>query len=397
LTEKSNFATLTGVVTDGSGHGYPLYARIQIETANFHQVVYTNPFDGFYQAKIFDDEDYNLIITALVPGYESLVVSNVIEEGFSKPLQHTLAITESCEAPGYVSLNSLVEAFDSRKLPPGWEVWDHAGTGVTWGFDNPSGRENQTGSSGGFAMVDSDYPGPKDVDTSLVTPAMDFSNESKIILSFDQDFFTYVGNLDEIADVDVSVGGDKWHTVLRQTENQRGPQRISLDISEWAAHQPDVRVRFHYHNANGEWWWQVDHVEIGNQGCALVEGGLLAGFVLDKHSSAPVVGAVISNGTEHTVTAGASLNPELPGGFFWMFQPMNQETQIINIKVAKSLYLSEIKQVGLQQDAITRHDLTLVSIWNHLGIILNNLLTLIWEFLQALYWIVSNFVAEIRR
>jgi hypothetical protein len=276
-------------------------------------------------------------------------------------------------------------------------VWDHAGTGVTWGFDNPSGRENQTGSSGGFAMVDSDYPGPKDVDTSLVTPAMDFSNESKIILSFDQDFFTYVGNLDEIADVDVSVGGDKWHTVLRQTENQRGPQRISLDISEWAAHQPDVRVRFHYHNANGEWWWQVDHVEIGNQGCALVEGGLLAGFVLDKHSSAPVVGAVISNGTEHTVTAGASLNPELPGGFFWMFQPMNQETQIINIKVAKSLYLSEIKQVGLQQDAITRHDLTLVSIWNHLGIILNNLLTLIWEFLQALYWIVSNFVAEIRR
>ena len=211
----------------------------------------------------------------MVPGYQPVLAQGIVLGDQPESLHYTIEITAGCEAPGYASSNLLAEGFDSRKLPPGWEVWDHAGTGVTWGFEDQSERSNQTGGSGGFAMVDSDYHGSLDVDVSLVTPPLDFLDESTVMLSFSQNFFSYQGNRDEIADVDVYVGGE-WYNVLRQTENQTGQSHPLLDISELAAHQPYVRVRFHYYNASAEWWWQIDNVQIGSHECALVPGGLLA-------------------------------------------------------------------------------------------------------------------------
>ncbi|NLN70181.1 MAG: S8 family serine peptidase [Chloroflexi bacterium] len=385
LIAKTNIVTLTGRVSDGSGHGYPLYAHIRVETEGYHEVFYSNPFDGLYQVNLYDDLAYDLNVTAMVPGYQSLLTSGFVYDDLAVPLEHALEITDACEAPGYALLNTLSEYFEGRELPPGWEVWDHAGTGVTWGFDNETERGNLTGNSGGFAMVDSDYPGPLDVDTSLITPSMDFSDEATVILSFDQDFFTYAGNLDEIADVDVSVGGGAWQTVLRQTETERGPAHQTLDISALVAYQADVRVRFHYYNANAEWWWQVDRVQVGSHTCALLEGGLLAGFVNDRHSSMPLLGAVVSNGQQQVVTTANPLDPDLTGGFYWMFQPMSENVHTMTVKAAKSLYLSATAEIELHKDALTRQDLRLVNYLNHLGLILNNLTVLIGEFLQGLY------------
>jgi subtilisin family serine protease len=392
LKAKSNFVSLTGVIADGSGHGYPLYARITVEAGDHSEVVYSNPFDGTYQVAIYDDVVYDLNVTAMVPGYQTALESDIIYEDPSEPLQHVLVITEACDAPGYATLNTLTQAFDSQKLPSGWEVWDHAGNGVAWAFESHAERGNLTGGSGGFAIVDSDYPGPLDVDTSLVSPPMDFSDESVVMLSFDQDFFYYAGNLDEIADVDVSIDGGEWQTVVRQTDSARGPAHQLVDISELAAHQADVRVRFRYYNANSEWWWQVDNVQVGSHGCALVEGGLLAGFITDKHSGEPIVGAVVVSDQTRAMTTATPMDPELPDGFYWSFQPMTENPQLMTVKAAKSLHLSTTAEVELRQDDVTRLDISLVSYWNHLGLIFNNLLALIWEFLQGLFWLVQNWV-----
>lgn len=62
---------------------------------------------------------------------------------------------------------------------------------------------------------------------------------------------------------------------------------------------------------------------------------------------------------------------------------MLENPQVIAVKTAKSLYLSELADVELRQDEITRHDVTLVSYWNYLEQVFNKLLSMILEFVDG--------------
>ena len=153
----------------------------------------------------------------------------------------------------------LFETFESDLAPPGWSVIDNIGSIVVWRFNDPGGRTNLTGGSGGFAIIDSDTAGKVDVDTELITPSMDLSGYTGARLSFKTDFYHFSN---EVADVDISTnGGSSWTNLWRKTGNYRGPQTVTLDISSYVGNS-NVMVRFHYYNANYEWWWEVDNVEI---------------------------------------------------------------------------------------------------------------------------------------
>jgi hypothetical protein len=57
--------------------------------------------------------------------------------------------------------------------------------------------------------------------------------------------------------------GEAWVNVLRQqTGDSPNPDHQTLDITAQSAGASDVRVRFHYYNAQYEWWWQVDNVRV---------------------------------------------------------------------------------------------------------------------------------------
>jgi hypothetical protein len=156
----------------------------------------------------------------------------------------------------------ITEDFENG-LPQGWAVIDNAGTGAEWRFDDPGVRGNLTGGTGGFAIADSDYYGTVGMDTELLTPVLDMSGLSNVAILFKTDFKVWSGN--EVADVDVSVdGGATWANVWRKTgTDYRGPHTEHIDITALAAGEPDVVIRFHYYNANYDWWWQVDDVFIG--------------------------------------------------------------------------------------------------------------------------------------
>lgn len=392
LMAKSNLVSLAGTVTDGGGHGFPLYAQVLIETGDHSEEVFTHPFDGSYQVDLYDDLAYDLTVTALIQGYQM-----IHEEGISlDQLDIALQVAETCDAPGYELLTTLTQSFDTGRRPAGWEVRDHAGTGATWGFKDVSERGNLTGGTAGFAMVDSDYPGPVDVDTSLISPSIDFSDEPVVLLSFDQDFFKYPGNLEEVGEVDVSVSGGDWQSVYRITDGARGPSHQVIDISALAAYQPDVRVRFRYYNANSEWWWQVDNVRLGGHTCSPVAGGVLAGFITDKHSGEPLVDVIVASEHSRVYSLATPDDPNLDDGFYWSFQPMTADSQQISVTAAKSLYLSAAAQPEMRQDEVNRHDFTLVSYSNHLGLVFNNLLALIWEFLLNLFGLLQTWVANMR-
>jgi hypothetical protein len=354
--------------------------------------VFTNPFDGTYQVMAYDDLTYDLRVESVIPGYQTVLDTELTFTQPSVGRDFSLLVTENCVTPGYGMMNSVAQSFDGVGTPQGWEVWDHSGTGITWAFDDAAGRGNITGGSGGFAMVDSDYAGPVDVDSSLVSPPMDLSGESVVILTFEQDFFTYAENNEEVADVDISIDGGEWLNVLRQTGSVRGLNQQSIDISEMAANQENVRVRFRYYNANSEWWWQVDSVRVGGQVCAPVTGGVLTGLVSNRHSGEPLVGAIVSSDFGSMETIATPEDPILGGGFYWSFQPMTANPQTTTVTGAKSLYLSSSAEVEMHLSQVNRHDITLVSYLNHLGFFFNNLTALVWEFLLNLIGLVRGWM-----
>jgi hypothetical protein len=146
-------------------------------------------------------------------------------------------------------------------LPAGWSIVDGYSDGKTWRFDNPKNRSS-TWWTGQFAIIDSDYFGSSvTLDEQLVTSSLDCSNYESVILKFKHYFKYYSGSLQEKCDVDIRVNAGTWQNVARW-QGATASGEINLDISAIANGQPNVQVRWHYYDANKEWYWGIDDVEI---------------------------------------------------------------------------------------------------------------------------------------
>ena len=190
--------------------------------------------------------------TFLAPGsYADVVAFSNVTEGRVETRPVALAVT-----PYYEAISC--EGFDAG-LPADWTVVDHATNGAAWRFDDPGGHGNLTGGAGTFAVVDSDYEGTVDMDTELRTPALDFTGYDFVLCRFKTDFNAYSGT--EVAAVDLSLHGaaGPWSNLWSTSADLRGPRTIELDLAG-AAGASNAMLRFHYYNANYEWWWQVDDV-----------------------------------------------------------------------------------------------------------------------------------------
>ncbi|WP_165774657.1 choice-of-anchor X domain-containing protein [Candidatus Viridilinea mediisalina] len=158
--------------------------------------------------------------------------------------------------PACVGVTSINESFDATTTPTDWTVTP--ATGAAWRFDNPKSRDNRTGGAGNFAIADSDHAGQVAMDTSLQTPLLNFAEAQAVSLSFKTFFQIHTR---ATADVDVSSdNGTTWTNVWRKTATFNGP--VSLDISRHAAGKSNVLVRFRYYNANDDWLWQIDDVQL---------------------------------------------------------------------------------------------------------------------------------------
>jgi hypothetical protein len=318
---------LSGTVTDAVT-GWPLYASIEID--NYPGgTVWTDPQTGFYNVALTADIVYNLRIEAWVDGYEPAnrdigpLTGNQVED-FGLDVD-----AETCVAPGYErKIVGIYEPFEGGGLPPAdWTIVDNVGNGQVWVFDDPGARSNLTGGAGDFAIVDSDnYGWIGQQETELRTPAMDFSALETVLLEFDTDYNTYTDNdRDDIADVDVSTdGGTIWTNVWQKTGSEyRGPAHEVVDISVLSGGQPYVVVRFHYYDAQWEWWWQVDNVQVGqNLGCLPQPGGLVVGNVYDDNTGDPLVGAVVAgDGKESATSVATPLDPDVDDAFYSLFSP----------------------------------------------------------------------------
>ncbi|MBN2006873.1 MAG: carboxypeptidase regulatory-like domain-containing protein [Anaerolineae bacterium] len=318
---------VSGTVTDAVT-GWPLHARVRVQGSPFSppapdNAVWTDPVTGIYSMTLAANMAYTLTVEPWISGYAqaSAVLGSLTGSAVRNfALQPNLV---TCNAPGYVlSRVPVAETSFSSGQPSGWLVGDQAGTGAVWLFTDPKNRTNLTGGTGGFAIVDSDYAGNKAVNTSLRSPSWDMSAESEVILEFKYDFRWYAYGGSEIAEADVSTdGGVTWATVWhRSGASDRGPKTARVDISALAAGESDVRVRFHYYDAQYDWWWQIDDVFVGTVECQPAPGGLVVGNITDANTGAPVTAKV--SGASGSTTAQLSAGQ----AFYSLFVPLGATT-----------------------------------------------------------------------
>ncbi|GAA4693544.1 S8 family serine peptidase [Promicromonospora umidemergens] len=350
--EVAPTTTVSGTVTDGSGHGWPLDAHVTVQGAPSSVSAWTDPFTGEYSFEVPQSAPHTLVVDPSVLGYGTL--TQVVEVG-AGPASADVAPTalNECTAPGYAlaGAGAGVEEFESGGVPEGWTVEDLAGTEQVWTFDDGAGAGNQTGGEGLFAEVNSDAYGPEGTqDTILTSPAFDLSDVEAPLLTFDQ---SYVA-LADYADVDLSLdGGETWETVLHQTSEAGGRTVVAL---AGAGGQSDVRVRFHY--GDGAWalWWQVDNVSIGE--CLPVDGGLVAGFVNDLNTGDGVNGATATVASAESTSSADLENPTVATGYYSLFTARTGEQQVAY--TAKD-YAGTEAAVTVVADEITRQDAELAA------------------------------------
>ena len=174
---------ISGLVRDGSGAGWPLYAHIEIAGAERPaDTVFTTPVEGMYGPMLlFVGETYEFVAVPLVPGYLSESRSVTIASDVDRVDFSLLVDTVICNAPGYGGGALLFEDFEQTFPPDGWDVSNSttgcAAPGVPeWTVTDPGGRNNFTGGSGLFAVADADACGSSVMmNTKMMSPPLDLS------------------------------------------------------------------------------------------------------------------------------------------------------------------------------------------------------------------------------
>ncbi|WP_107459384.1 carboxypeptidase regulatory-like domain-containing protein [Streptomyces colonosanans] len=356
-TVKADFAlaavpsqTVSGKVTDGSGHGWPLYGKITIDGVP-GAPVFTDPYTGAYSVDLPQGESYTLHFTAVYPGYQA-VTKQVNVADSAQTLSAAVPVDiQSATAPGYeLKLTGPTEPFDSTAAAPdGWSVVNADGTTGGWEFGDPGKRGNRTGGSGGFAMADSYYYGSgKEQDSSLISPVFDLTGITSPQLSFDTDYRSFSG---QTGTIDVTTdGGATWTNVWKRTTILTGPAHVEVPLTAFAG-KSGVQLRFHF---TGGWgfWWEIDNVFVGNRAYEPVPGGLVAGIVTDANTNKGIVRATVVNGDapqEKAITAANPDDPALGDGFYWMFS-----TKTGTFTASKLHYTDLAKTVNVAPDSITQ-------------------------------------------
>ena len=325
-----------GHVTDGSGHRWPLAAKLTIDGYPYGAVV-TDPFTGAYTVDLPVGGTYTVHVAADYGGYED-AGTQVTVGAADQRRDVALGIDPAgCDAPGYaLPAGTGFEGWTGRTPQAGWAVVDHGATGLTWQFDDQ--QSNISGGSGNYAAADPFDNGGVAVDSDLLTPVVDLTGRSGR-LRFD--VALAAAGTTASAEADASAdGGATWTPVWAPPRGKDFLGHVDVAIPATAG----VQVRFHY-AGSGFTLLELDNVAVGD--CGAVPGGLVAGTVSDGNTRAPVGGA--------TITTGGSAATSAATGFYWLFSTPGRHTYT----TTAPRYATRTGAVRTVPDAVTRQDMSL--------------------------------------
>ncbi len=162
----------------------------------------------------------------------------------------------------------------SNGIPANWANYDSVFTVVKWNWsDDPtaalaSGQPHFSAASvaNGFALFNSDVLNNITHDVRLETAAINCSNQSAVVLHFENQF-AYFSNQSR-ALLGVSTDSLTWQydtlfTNLAPNDVSSALQIVEIDISNQAANQPKVYLQFRWIGSD-EFAWRLDDIRLQN-------------------------------------------------------------------------------------------------------------------------------------
>lgn len=306
-------STLSGTVTDGSGHGWPLYAQITI-SGYPGGPIYTDPLTGRYSV-LLPTGAHTLNVTPVYAGYRSITRTVRLDQPNVVVNLTPKVDRSSCTAPGY-GWNGLSTDFLGWKGGTAQDGWTVSGSAVGWRFDDPGNREAPPGGDDNFAIADSAYFGHQTIRTTLTSPTIDLSGQTSPTVSFDS---RYIGAPGQSGMVELSTdNGRHWSTLWQNTSGYTaGPVHLAVPAG------PQDRVRFTFTGRDGG-YWEFDNVLVGTRTCVPQPGGLIIGNATDAATGAGIPGVTIFRAADRAypaTTIAVPDDPQASGGFYWLFTP----------------------------------------------------------------------------
>jgi hypothetical protein len=355
--------SLSGSVTDGSGPGWPVFAKVTL--AGTTDAAYSSPFTGRYTLKVPPDGSYTVQAQPLYGGYQQAQQTVTVAGGNLAASFTVKASPYACAAAGYRQAPILYEPFNGDTAPAGWTVVTKGTSAATWRFGQPDGIPNQTlGGSGNYAAaLDPDADGDS-ANTELITAPINLSADTYPMLQFDWEDYNDGGFYPYSDNVDASTDGGRTWTPVWSYNNAfyNGTSGTTVVAMPELAGQSSVELRFHwtYQAEGGEAWfphayWQIDNVTVS--GCQPSPGGLVAGRVTDANTGQAVADATVTGGG-HSVRPTIIAGDPAASGLYALFSGRTGSQQVT---ASAPGYAVETQDVSVASRAVTKASFALAA------------------------------------
>jgi hypothetical protein len=152
--------------------------------------------------------------------------------------------------------------FSGASLPSGWQNVDNTGTGAGVWLRKTTGYGFQSSSAANGHMVfDSDGGVANDnkpEDADLITAPINCTGHNFVALEFQEYFSQYQTSEGTVY---VSNDGNTWTQVYSVSSTTDNPHTVKMDISNIAANQPTVYIKFNF-QGNWDLFWAIDDIRV---------------------------------------------------------------------------------------------------------------------------------------
>ncbi|MFV2021382.1 S8 family serine peptidase [Micromonospora sp. LOL_023] len=400
--------TLSGLVRDGSGHGWPLYAKVSV--AGTEVSTFTNPFNGRYRLVLPTHATYTLVVEPQYDGYGT-VEQPVQVHGGNRTMDVAAPVQRCASAPGYafsagigilgdengqigsflddqgvptteVGWDTDVSGYDAiivnRPSNPGEETFlrfladtDAAGVGVlfldTWSNVGGNGiylLSQYTGNPGARSSgIVYDTEGDLSYQVMQEHPVVEgFPLGGRIAFDETDNYSKYYGFFD-------AYGGEGRMVVANAVTSEVGTVGVGIGVQQ-RTNNRHVLLSMHAASYNtGPQTWHDDSARVFSNAvdwiaetefeCVKVEGGLAVGFVRDANTGTGLADAAVTpvDGSVGTRTVATPQDPDLDDGFYALFSPAGRH----RITASANQYAELARWAEITEDWTTRHNYKLAA------------------------------------
>ncbi len=148
---------------------------------------------------------------------------------------------------------------DITTLPSCWKQRDNQGNGENWQFGTTSASTNSPSLTGNYAYVNS-YDSDNNLrNTDLITPTLDLTNNSNIILSFNHQS---ISTNSSTATVSYSIDNGKSWTLLETFSTTSNPSTYTSSVITELQGQSQVKFKWTYTSTAWTFYWAIDDISI---------------------------------------------------------------------------------------------------------------------------------------